>query len=262
MPVTPVGQIPYPLSSDKPLIPTDMRNLALVTDGWVSNMDTALDGRVTAVGTRLDSVTTRLSATTANLATANTTMTTGDTGITNEQTSLTSTENRLNSQDTTANALQTRYNTDNNNLTNFTQLTPLGVAKIIPGGSTTTSSSSSLFWLSSSVFNINYAQNPAFLVTFSVNFRANNYNTGWIEFRICSGVGMSGNPAWGSYYAQASFTQPVSQNPQSFMMRAAVRTGTINNSGALIALGCIGDGTLNYSVNVNSGSIQYLTTNG
>lgn len=260
MPVTPVGQIPYPQGTDKPFIPADMAALAGRADAWVSGLDSALDGRVTAVGSRLDAVGVRLNSTSANLSAANTSMSSGDTALTAASAALTTVENRLTAQDATAATLQSRYATDSTNLNNFANHTPLGVTKIAARSSPITDGSSSVNWLSTSYFNIGLAANPTFRVSFTVNLIANTYNTGWVEFRVCAGVGTSGNPSWGSYFSQNSYTQSTDLNPQSFTVATIVSVGLVSTSGVIISLGCAGSGTLNYTASIDSGSIQYMTT--
>lgn len=259
MPLTPVGQIPYPQGSDKPLIPADMKALADRTDGWVSGMDSALDGRITAVGSRLDAAGVRLGNTATNLNSANALMTSAVGVFAVEDPALTAVESRLATQDTTASTLQGRYTTDYNNLNNFANRTPMGLAKIINASSTVTTGSSVTQWFGISYFNLGAATSGTFRVSFSASVKANNVNTGSVELRVCSGVGASGTPSWSQFHTQTFFRQVYDQGFQSFMMctMATVNVGSPGGS-IILALGATGDGTMNYSVKINSGSIQYM----
>lgn len=261
MPTTPVGQLPYPQGTDPPTIATDMKSLATQADGWVSALDAALSTRIGAVGTRLDAVTTRLTTTSTNLSASNASLTAGDTAITGAQNALTAVETRLNSQDTAASTLQTRYTTDNNNLLALSRNTPLGVTKIFPKGPVVSSSSGLNGWLATAGYMVSSASRPLFRVSFTgaINIYSAN-NSPLFELRLCYGIGGT-VPSWNSYAVQTFYAAPAYSGWQTFSLSAIYGPGSVTNNTVALGIGYwLDSGSMTFDIQIQSGSIQYMTT--
>lgn len=260
MPATPVGQIPYPQGTDPPVIPTDMQNLAAGTDGWVSSLDMALQGRLSVVSSRLSAVASRLATVNTATATAGTNMTAGDTAIAAEQGSVNAVLTRLNTQDTTAAALQTRYTTDNAELDHFRNFTPGGASGALSFNSNVLNDSSgSVFWLGGFNLNVN-APAPSWRVMFNIAAQISMSDlNGRMEFRICAG---SPAAAWGNYATQSYLARQGNSNIVPVSLSATISAGNLRNVPAQFSLGVQGLPGYRISAYIQQATIQYLQSGG
>lgn len=260
MPATPVGQIPYPQGTDPPVIPTDMKNLAAGTDGWVSSMDAALQARLGAVSSRLSSVASRLAVVNTATTTAGTNMTSGDTAIAANQAAVNAVVTRLGTQDTSAAAVQTRYTTDNNELNTFRNFTPLGSSGALAfSNSVQNDASGATFWLGSFNFNVN-APAPVWRVTFSIAAAITMSDlNGRMEFRICAGTPTA---TWGNFVTQSLYARQNNANYVPVSMSATINAGSLRNQPVQIALGVTGFRGYRISAYIQDATLQYLQSGG
>jgi hypothetical protein len=261
MPTTPVGQIQYPQGTDKPQIPADMKTLASGTDGWVSSMDMALQGRLAAVSSRLGAVATRLAVVNTASGTANTNMTSGDTAIATEQNAVGSVLARLAMQDTAAAALQTRYTTDNNELNNFRNFTPSGAlgAAAAFSNNVINDSSGSIFTIGGFNLTVN-APAPSWRVSFVIPASiAMSDTNGLLELRICTG---SPTASWNNTSQGTFLARQGNSNTVPVLMSAPVSGGTMRNVPFQIAVLIRGKAGYRVSANVQDATLQYLQSGG
>src|ERR1044071_4477694 len=259
MPVTPVGQIPYPLGTDKPLIPADMKNLATVADNWISSLDSALQTRLGTVSTRLTTLAGNLAATTNDLAAANAPMTQGDSAIAAEQNSLTAIENRLTAQDATAATLQNRYNSDVSSITSFANKTPIGLVGSAFQYSFTNNGNPNPILVTSVSYNIIGVANPVFYAAYSINLNG-GLSQGSIDLRICTGTGTS--PQWGNYEVNAIYSGTDHFGTTSFTLASMFNVDTVTNNSVSIGLMFQTNSGSPLTVTVASGHVRYMQQSG